>query len=1125
MEDGIDEHDHLPRDHAQANPLAMPEFSQLLDSISVHHIPGHIHQHQADVDLSTDSNMANEGFEMGMFLAYDSSAVEQDYMIFRYRWGRIVLTPSLCFGGIVVIATPLGLHRDSWFRWWTFYFVIIAGIMKIAVAAANGYVVYRFRNEQRLPVNAARLYELFVIAGGLLWAGVGATYYFQTSICTQDKLSHGLDASPCPLRIPIATLVSTVALACIIPCRAIIAVLVGCVVAPLLTFIVRLHLSDDTAQMLYVKLIVTLVITGAFAVLCVKRDLAHRHQYEMERATAVDNVRMKATQQLVVETLDTIFPALLVARLVSGLSVVTASDAVAIGVCDTGDMSLLSRFLSPFQIVSLLNELTKALDASIENRSGEKLKTFGDRFAFTVGLLCPAKSPRDAVVTATMIAHSFLKKHAAHPVVAALTKSNRAMLPLRTCIGFGPCTGGIVGVQSLSYEAFSPALTEIDSILPECPINLVVATDAAVVHCPELYGPAPWMTVPIPISGSALDRKVNLYKLHQRSLIPSAVEDPGPASAVIANELHVSGEFDGSIDPVHKRRHAELAAAIFKWGSALKRKVPFTLVMRDSVDEESVKDVQLDRALIIASSAVKDDHPSSTAVSLTTSGVLSSQMQSFLHDETAAFCPPLSGANYTAGIENLISGTKVKKVLIPRRYSSDELELLFEEYERPLVVNHIEAVVRISGVFFAAILLVVLTADDTKSSHTAAVTLLSVAIALCAGLSVALRLCRGWLMSSRYAARVLLFIVFVFSMFFTYAGISLSGMTILQDDTGFALVLLFGLIASCTTRLSHAFTINVLNAVGNSIVLRNSPDVSTPVVVVYAVCSFMCIFTPLEVERSLRRSFELNLLGSALRRGLCEELAVASTILHHALPHFVAHRVLQHGQSIANFSTLLPSVCVLAIRVDGFSRSACDERLQADTISVVDDFVVAVEEILRRSVAKSLAMEGEIAADVAIGERARRDENNSDILVKVSAFGDKIVVFGPLVEGSCDWHLRSAARAMLLVAEEIHRKVSQDHPTCLMTSMATFDSGLVVAVGRTRCTPIIRGVAARQADLLLRAAPDGFNGVASSFGSAVGTMQLDLPLPDCRWRISEHSECWRVRGAGTTAVHRYVADS
>ena len=1070
---------------------------------------------------------------------YSSSADEQDYATFRYRWGRPAVTSALTLGGIGVLATVLELDRRNWFKWWSFYLMIVIGVLLFVVAGLNAGVIFCLRHEPRVSLRAARLYEMCVVAGGLLWCVVTAQYYYIMMMCAQDKLTLGKDPSACISRIPIATLMCTVAFACIVPCRAIIGVFLGSIIAPLVTFVVRLAQPIDSRSELATKLLVTLVITGAFTFLCIKRDLAHRKRYQIERVIAAGNAKMAATQALVVDTLETVFPPGLVDRLVRGMSVVSTSNRAAVGGCDIGDLSTLSRVLSPLQIVTLLNELTNSFEASVERQGGEKLKTFGDHFAFTVGLLRPAASPLEAVTAAINIAHSFSRKHARHPVVLALAE---ASLPLRTCIGIGPCTGGIVGVHMMSYEAFSPALSEIAIILPECPANVVVVTDAAAAHCPLLVAQEPLLTATIASRAShgvslEPERRVALFPTLPPPRVAADVSQPaGIGAARSALNLSVVSIDDASVtflsppgaDTADRRRQTELAGAIFKWGAELKLDTPD---FEDPI--EKIKDALLDRALEILTGTTADTNvpvllsvndgppptPTGGAGQPTEVGVIVSSGQ-----------PMLSGANYYVDrVETLLSASKVlgneqssqqagsiaKGIIIPRRYTSAQLEQMFEDFERTVVVNNALVLVCIFGVFFAAIVVVVATAGGNESRQAPAIPLLGAGILVCAGLAVLVRLFKARLQASKYATQLLLLLA-ASLMACAFASVMTSRMSSLTENTTFVLLLHLGLISASTTRFSHAVLLNVLNAAAYTVVMRTSDDFSISIVIIYAFMSFTCIFPTLEVERGLRSSFELALVASALRRGLRDDLAVASAILHRTLPRFVATRVLHRGQAIVKMSAMLPNVCVMAMRVDGFSRAACDgmQNWHGATISLADEFICAVELCIANAVMQSLALEE--------GTASTRDRI-SDVLVKVSAFGDKMMLFGPLVDGekATDRELRTAARAMLHATEHIHALVAAHHsPGCVATSIATFDSGLVAIVGKSRCMPNIMGVAARQADLLLRAAPDGFKGVANSFAKTATTLELSLPVVGCQWVVSEQGETWRVRGAGAVTVHK-----
>ena len=1115
-------------DEPPSNPLSMPEFA-LLNS-GVLEVPIQPKQAQ-QVSHSPKSKVVTfPEVPQTRFLVYRSSADEHDYMIFRYRWGRAVLTPVFLMIGIAVLTLPLS-DPDNALKQWEYYALLLCAIILLCVGLFNGLVVFYFRNNPRLSLSAVRLYELCAVVGGVAMCVTAAANFDTPSACEADELSQREILSACD-QIQGSALLATVVLTCLVPCRCFIAIIFGSIIPLLITFIVRLaHRSDSTA-VVATKLIVSSFITGAFTVLCVQRHLVHRKRYEMERVISTDNAKMRATQQLVLETLETIFPAGLVSRLVRGLSVVSMSRGTAVGVCDIGDLSLLNRILSPSQIVALLNELTNVFDAAVERSNGEKLKTFGDRFAFTVGLIYPTSSPLEAVTAATAIGGRFLLDKTRHPLFSALATSNRAMLPLRTCIGFGPCTGGLVGVRSISYEVFSPALSEIDSILPECPVNLVVATQAAASQCSELYATAPCMTATVMAAGGVAQTTISVFK----ALL---VRDAGPTGGTVAfNQDHESKVIEANAAEL--RRHAELAGAIFKWGSRLEGQVP-------PIDEESasiwlLKDDLLGRALEIfrtlagsaaettAQSEQERSAPSTVELAAVDDARSRSAEFGYGQQREATYSNQLCGANYVSEIEDLLSVMRVPGKVIPHRYENDALEQLFGEFERAVVLENMMVIVYIFGFFFV----VVLIDETTSDGYTTSIPLLLVGIALCSAFASFQWLQKSVLQNSRLT-HYLFMPLLAGLMALAYASFSAANSDMFAENTFYVQVLNLGLIASCSTRFSHSVFLNVANAVANSLLMKNSQSLTPLMFFLMIVSSLTGMFTPLEVERGLRGDFELALLGSALRREVREELVVASVILHHTLPQFVAHQVLRHSQTITNLFLALPNVCVLAIRVDGFSRAACDGMLQSSsgvrTISLVDEFVCSVEECISNAVAHSIGIEAAVSksgnsidSKRLANETAEENDGRADVLVKVSALGDKIIVFGPLLEKSGDRQLRTAARAMLHAMEHIHALILGKYPTCVATSMATLDSGMVVVVGRSRCTPNIMGVAARKADLLLRAAPDGYIGIARSFAKGISALQLSLPLPQCRCTISE-SESWRVRGVGAAEVHRMISNA
>ena len=90
---------------AQSNPLALPAFDGLAatraEEVTLpQRTPSTAIALQDQID--DDDNDGSLPRSSLMPLVYSSSADEQDYMIFRCQWGRLILSPALCFGGALV---------------------------------------------------------------------------------------------------------------------------------------------------------------------------------------------------------------------------------------------------------------------------------------------------------------------------------------------------------------------------------------------------------------------------------------------------------------------------------------------------------------------------------------------------------------------------------------------------------------------------------------------------------------------------------------------------------------------------------------------------------------------------------------------------------------------------------------------------------------------------------------------------------------------------------------------------------------------------------------------------------------------------------------------------------------
>ena len=235
-------------------------------------------------------------------------------------------------------------------------------------------------------------------------------------------------------------------------------------------------------------------------------------------------------------------------------------------------------------------------------------------------------------------------------------------------------------------------------------------------------------------------------------------------------------------------------------------------------------------------------------------------------------------------------------------------------------------------------------------------------------------------------------------------------------------------------------------------------------------------------------------------------------MFEHVVPAFVVRSVMrQDVVSIGKFQRHYPDLFVLAMRLDGFSSTVCDEMHVADPLrglAMADTVMCHLEEAVRRAVKTHFA--------------GSAQQNLDDLLVKVSCFGDSITFAGPFVLPSDELCLVATAKCIMEVMESSLSLMGQHCPWCRLTAIASFDSGYAVVMGMQRASLNVFGVAQRQAESVLRAAPAGFLGVSASFARTITNHKIDLPLDGCRYAIGP-KETWAVRGAGSVEVHLLIS--
>ena len=1124
---------------------------------------------------------------LNMLYAADEGE-EEEFMQYRYRWGRSVLTFTLILFALLVITNVLTLHRANYKEPIAIVMFVIAAILAVVGFINQAVIVQSYRRGDIISrARAAKLYEACAVVGVTSTLAMSVLFYPFNRLCLADRAAFGGgDPSTCTDKVPSFCIAASVVFACIIPCRAIIAITIGCIVSPTALFLVRLAAPSDSGTSLLMKVFGTVVPEIIFAALAIRREQSYRNRFAMEKEIDASNARTLALRKLVDDTLETVLPRGVAVRVLARQPIIDACPLTAICVCDLAYMSTLSATADVQTFITVASTLAQRFNAAIDaSGSGEKLKTTGDRMVFTVGLLRSSSSPRAAISTASQVALQLTQ-------VTSRTANEHQIsphdLPTRVCVGVGACVGGVVGLSALSYEVQSPVLSELDEIVAECPNGIPVATDSAVLVCPDFFTADPFLTITAVSSGKAIrifrivpPNKEKQHIISSSSITPSTtselhalvmsheqVQEGAPSSPPpslvgtgTTNSLpieHLPSAPSFADLSTHDDEQQQLIQHRYNviLTRAIRRDLESPTGRAHEEDSSSSSTVHVDTVVGLHKLALQ--HVAHEALQHDDRcGAVSSAFtfDSPRHHESRSSSISLSSSTDRYFGQQIFTAVSLVFAVFQRSlgpvtlsYTSDLLEAEFTKYEAVLVREHL-AVVTYSYVLIFLVVLVIGFADSPQSFGSTIG-----APFLCAGLVLhvlfaVLMWRRPIMLDGFFSSRMSVTFSVLFSVISTFVGVAFSNVPLLSGNTVFLLVFNVGLIGASSTRFSHGLILGAVNSVLHGVImsLSKSAYLSSTVVIVQCIASFLLlVYAPMEHERSIRNEFETSVLASAMRRALRDDLAVASALLEHTLPEYIVMRVLSSSIPVLEFIEDAPQLCVLSLRLDELSQCAIDSFSLVDPRAVLlaaDSFMCEIDQCISQAVALVMSEEESASSYTGSFPSSSSFPTNFErnVLVKIRALGDMLTVFGPMVgrASNGDATMRAAVKASLVALERIQNLVAlrsvgknDDRGECgfimgkggaassSFTGVLHVAPGIIVVLGTSLN---VMGMATRQADALLRACPQGYVGATGAFVNAVSSHRLKLPAAkECQTVLSESSENWRVRGAGSIAMHKLL---
>eukprot|EP00727_Mastigamoeba_balamuthi_P011846 m51a1_g7284 putative adenylate guanylate cyclase catalytic domain protein (1235) ;mRNA; r:28362-33495 len=142
--------------------------------------------------------------------------------------------------------------------------------------------------------------------------------------------------------------------------------------------------------------------------------------------------------------LQNIFPKAVLDKIKNGETGDDFYTDTAVLMVDITNFTLWSSGMSPQGVIDFLNNLYSEMDATTSEYGATKVRTIGDAYIVASGI--PNPNPESAYICATMAIHFCNFCH------GKLMPGSSQPLQIRSGIGYGTCSGAIVGTQKKTYE-------------------------------------------------------------------------------------------------------------------------------------------------------------------------------------------------------------------------------------------------------------------------------------------------------------------------------------------------------------------------------------------------------------------------------------------------------------------------------------------------------------------------------------------------------------------------------------------------------------------------------------------------------------------------------------------------
>ena len=141
-------------------------------------------------------------------------------------------------------------------------------------------------------------------------------------------------------------------------------------------------------------------------------------------------------------------------------------EDVAVLFCDVVDFTPYCEKHSPEEVVGQLQAWVDAYEGIVERHGLEKIKTIGDAFMATAGLLQPLEEPALAAVRCGLD-------------MAAAARRLESGWSVRVGVHFGPVVAGVVGRRQFMFDLWGATVNTAARIVSEAEPGAVLISDAA----------------------------------------------------------------------------------------------------------------------------------------------------------------------------------------------------------------------------------------------------------------------------------------------------------------------------------------------------------------------------------------------------------------------------------------------------------------------------------------------------------------------------------------------------------------------------------------------------------------------------------------------------------------------